>query len=168
MDTTEAQALATDHDKPTEVYAFSTTWTDDSVRPFAGKIGVRNGDLHPKFSKKLISGQFAIGVHLPAAFALDFREQPIRRFPGAVEGCDADGALILEIDEGGGHFAPVAEFQGTSAEPTAGNEADSIGGAAVNFNVCEQAFSVASMGLGNSEPLETKQGHAHPEYLTGA
>ena len=168
MRAAEAQALAADQDKPAEIYAFSAAWTDRPLPLFAGKIGIRDGYLHPTFPKQLVNWEFAIGVHLPAALALDLREQAIRTLTGAVEGDDPDGALILDIDECRCHFAPVSEFERAFAEPAAGYEADGISGAAVDFDVSEKALAVGTMGVGYCQPLKTKQGHAHAEYLPGA
>lgn len=144
----DAQALAADKDKPAEIYAFSAAWTDRPLPLLAGKIGIRDGNLHPTFPKQLVNWEFAIGVHLPAALALDFREQAIRSLTGAVEGDDPDGPLILDINECRCHFAPVSEFQRAFAEPAAGYKADGICSATVDFDVSEKALAVSTMRVG--------------------
>ena len=48
----------------------------------------------------------------------------------------------IEVDEGGGHFAPVAEFEGAFADAGASDDADGVGGAAVDFDEDDGAFAV--------------------------
>ena len=90
------------------------------------------------------------------------------QFAGVFEGYDAHAAARYEIDECCGHFAPVAELEGTLAEPAAGDEADCIGGAAVDFDKGYEALAIGTAGVGDSQALKTEKGHAHAEDLPGA
>jgi len=86
---------------------------------------------------------------------------------GGFPGGDADGAAGLEIDESGSDFAPVAEFQGALAETAVGDQRDSIGDAAVDFNVRNDAFAFGD-GIFDAEFAQAEHGEAHAEDLAGA
>ncbi len=76
--------------------------------------------------------------------------------------------LGREVDEGGGHLAPVAELEGALAEAAAGDDADGVGSAAVDFDKGDEAFAVAAAGLVDAEALAAEHGHAYAEDLAGA
>ena len=74
----------------------------------------------------------------------------------------------MQIDEGGGHLAPVAELEGAFAEAAAGDDGDSVSGAAVDFYEGDEAFAVSAAGVCNAKALATEHGHADAQDLTGA
>ncbi len=86
---------------------------------------------------------------------------------GGFFGGDAHGAARLEVDESGGDFAPVAEFQGALAEAAVGDERDGIGDAAINFNVRNDALALGD-GIVDAKFAHAKHGQAHAEDLAGA
>ena len=60
---------------------------------------------------------------------------------GGFEGYDAKAFVVVgvveagvEVDEGGGHLAEVAELEGALADAAAGDDSDGVGGAAIDFN----------------------------------
>ena len=76
-----------------------------------------------------------------------------------------------EVDEGGGHLAPVAELEGAFAEAAAGDDGDGVGGAAVDLHEGDEALAVfggeAAAGVFYAEALAAEQGHANAEDLAG-
>jgi hypothetical protein len=71
--------------------------------------------------------------------------KPKAGLSGAPSGTGAPRAFPFrrgEIDEGGGHFSPVAEFQGALAETASGDDGDGVGGAAVDFYEGDEALAV--------------------------
>ena len=66
--------------------------------------------------------------------------QGLRRLGGG----NANGFAGTDVDEGGGHLAPVAELEGALAEAAAGDDADGVGGAAVDFDEGDEAFAVVA------------------------
>ncbi len=101
---------------------------------------------------------------------------------GGFEGGDADGfvdggvALRWErrsqVDEGGGHLAPVAELDGALAEAAAGDDGDGVGGAAVDLDEGDEALAVfridEAFGVVDAEALAAEHGQADAEDLAGA
>ena len=76
-----------------------------------------------------------------------------------------------EVDEGGGHLAPVAELEGALAEAAAGDDGDGVGGAAVDLDEGDEAFAVGideAFGVVDAEALAAEHGHADAEDLAGA
>jgi len=59
--------------------------------------------------------------------------------------------LNAEVDEGGGHFAPVAEFESAFDEATSGNDGDGIGRAAVDFDEGHEALAVFAARVVDAE-----------------
>ncbi len=83
----------------------------------------------------------------------------------------------VEVDEGGGHLAEVAEFEGAFADAGGGDDADGVGGAAVDFDEDDEALAVgvepavgegALAGVLDAEAREGEHGHADAEDLAGA
>src|SRR5260370_30425261 len=71
------------------------------------------------------------------------------------------------MDEGAGACARVAEVQGALAEEAIRDESDSIGDAAVDFNVGDEALALSG-GVVDAEFAQTEHREAHPEDLPGA
>jgi len=49
------------------------------------------------------------------------------------------------VHEGGRGFAPVAEFEGALAEPASGNDGNSVGEAAVDFDKGDEVLAIFAM-----------------------
>ena len=110
-----------------------------------------------------------------------------KELAGAVFGCFAGRyakALVqigaqfrVEIDEGSGHLAPVAEFERAFADASAGDHPDGVGGAAIDLDEDDGTLAVRvqfsgveelAAGLIDAEAAKGELGHAHTEDLTGA
>ncbi len=114
------------------------------------------------------SEHFAISQHLLAIFVFNLGMHLPRQRLGRLFGRDAHGFAGAYVDEGGCHFAPVAELQGALAETAAGNHGDGIGGAAVDFHKSNQAFAVLAARIVDAELCQAEHGQAHAENLAGA
>src|SRR5712692_11007777 len=79
----------------------------------------------------------------------------------------ADGAAGLQVDEGGGDFAPVAEFQCALAEAAVGDERDGVSHAAIDFDIRNEALALGD-GIVNAKFAQAEHGQAHAEDLPGA
>ncbi len=84
---------------------------------------------------------------------------------------------MVEVDEGGGHLAEVAELEGALADAGGGDDGDGVGGAAVDFDEDDEALAVgvegavgegAEAGVVDAETEEGEHGHADAEDLAGA
>ncbi len=84
---------------------------------------------------------------------------------------------MVEVNEGGGHFAEVAELEGALADAGGGDDADGVRGAAVDFYEDDEALAVrvegaagedAGAGVVDAEAGEREHGHADAEDLAGA
>ena len=75
-----------------------------------------------------------------------------------------------EINESGGHFSPVAEFEGALAEAASGDYRDGVGGAAVDFDESYEALAVffVAARVFYAELGQAEHGHADAEDLAGA
>ena len=75
---------------------------------------------------------------------------------------DADRFAGVHVHECGGHFAPVAEFQGALAEAASGDHGDRVGGAAVDFDECDEALAVFAARIVDAELLQAEHGETTP------
>ena len=74
-----------------------------------------------------------------------------------------------QIDEGGGHLAPVAKLDGAFAEAAAGDDGDGVGGAAVDLDEGDETLAVwTAFGVVDAEALAAEHGQADAEDLAGA
>ena len=73
-----------------------------------------------------------------------------------------------EVEEGRGHLAPVAEFQGSLTEAAAGYHGYGVGGAPVDLDEGDQALAVCALGVVDAEAFAAEHGHAHAEDLARA
>jgi hypothetical protein len=119
-------------------------------------------------AEELIICEFAVGGHLLGLFVCDVRVEPLRQIPRVFKRDDADTTPGLKIDEGGRHFAPIAEFECSLAQTATCDHTDRVRGAAINLNIGHEALAVCASWVVDVEQLETKQGHAHAKDLTGA
>ena len=90
------------------------------------------------------------------------------QFARVFERNNANGPIGSKVDKRGGHLAPVAKLERALAEAAAGDERDGVRGTAIDFNVGDEALAVGAVRIGNAEPAEAEQGHAHAEYLASA
>jgi hypothetical protein len=148
-----------------EVDAFAALGTDDAWAFEAGKIFWADFNFDPLLVEENIVGKLGVGFLL-AMFFIEFGEEFAGGLLGRLFGGDANGASGLQIAEGGGDFAPVAEFQGALAEATVGDEGDGIGDAAVDFGKGDDAFAFGD-GIVDAEFTEAVEGEANAENLAG-
>jgi len=172
-----------------ETDAFSTAGTGDARGFEAGHLFRAEGDADPLRGEKFLVGELAVGAHLGGVF-FHLRIKFVGAGFGAFESGDADGAgsgkirlrrfgggAGAEVDEGGGHLAPVAKFEGALAEAAGGDDGDGVGGAAIDFDDGDEALAVGVEGavgemagarVVNVEPVKGEHGHADAEDLAGA
>jgi len=129
-----AEGAASDYDFAFEVDAFAALGADDAGAFEAGQIFGLDFDFDPLLVEENFLREPRVGFLLAGILA-EFGEQFAGGLLGGFPGGDADGSAGLEIEESGGDFAPVAEFQGALAEAAVGDERDGVGDAAVDFNV---------------------------------
>ena len=164
------------------VDAFAADFAGDAGGFVAGHLAGVDGDGDPLFAEEICVGEFAVGEHLLLVLVFDVGVEVAGALLGGFEGGDADGfvdggvALWRErrsqIDEGGGHLAPVAELDGALAEAAAGDDGDGVGGAAVDLDEGDEALAVfgidEAFGVVDAEALAAEHGHADAEDLAGA
>jgi hypothetical protein len=176
------------------VDAFAAVRAEDAGGFVAGHLAGVDGDRDPLFAEEVRVGEFAVGEHLLLVFILDVRVEVAGALPGGFEGGDADGfvdgGVVLrgegwvywrsqgwgyrrsQIDEGGGHLAPVAEFDGALAEAAASDDGDGVGGAAVDLDEGDEALAVLwsheAAGVVDAEAKAAEDGQADTEDLAGA
>ena len=127
-------------------------------------------------------GEVAVGLHLLGVLfevGVEFAGAVL----GSLEGYDAEsfvavvGEGLVEVDEGGGHLAEVAELEGALADAGGGDDGDGIRGTAIDFDEDDEALAVgveravgegAGAGVVDAEAREGEHGHADAEDLAGA
>ena len=170
----EAEALAVAVDEAVEVDAFVAAVAGDAGAFEAGEFAGGEGDADPGFGEEVVVGEVAVGFHLLRIFVEVGVEVAGEGF-GGLEGYDAEGfvgvrfELGVEVDEGGGHFAEVAELEGSLADAAAGDYADGVGCTAIDFYEGDEALAVgvegavgegAGAGVVDVEAVEGEHGHA--------
>jgi len=178
----EAEALAVAVDEAVEVDAFATAGAGDAVAFVAGELAGGEGDTDPGFGEEVGVGELAVGLHLLGVF-VEGGVEVAGAGLGGFEGYDAEGFVVVvaeglvQIDEGGGHLAEVAELEGALADAGSGDDADGVCGAAVDFDEDDKALAVgvegavgevAGTGVVDVEARESEHGHADAEDLAGA
>ena len=161
-----AEGAAILEDFAFEVDAFATLGTDDAGAFEAGKIFWADFDFDPLLVEENVVGKLGVGFLL-ALFFVEFGKEFAGGLLGRFFGGDANGASGLQIAEGGGDFAPVAEFKGAFAEAAIGDEGECIGNAAVDFGEGDNAFAFGD-GIGDAELAKAVEGQADAEDLSGA
>jgi hypothetical protein len=159
------------------VDAFAALRAGDAGGLVAGHLARVDGDGNPLFAEQVFVGEFAVGEHLLLVFVFDMRVEVAGALLGGLEGGDAqgfvDGRVSLwcekrrEVDEGCGHLAPVTKFNGALAEAAAGDDGDSVGGAAVYLDKSDETLAVGSLGVVDAEAFAAKHSHADAEDLAG-
>jgi len=167
-----ARAGATQHtavaaDFPSEVNPFAAFIAHDPLTFVSREFFGRKLDLHPLYVKEIFGRHLAVGEHLLLVLVIDFRVAFASLLLGRFPGGDAHGTTSLDIHECRGHLSPVAELHGPFAQATARNDADRIGGAAIDLDEGEKALTIAAARIGDAEVFESKHGHAHAEHLPG-
>lgn len=102
-------------DVAAEVDALSALGAGDAGAFEAGDFGSREIDGNPLRVEEFFVCQFAVGELLLEGLVFDCGEAQAGEVAGGFEGDDANGQAGGEVEEGGGHFAPVAEFEGATA-----------------------------------------------------
>jgi len=166
--TGQAELLAGDLFESAEVDAFCAAGADDAVGPVAGQLSGIDVDAYAVNAKELGIVEFAVSEHLLPALAFDFGMKIAGQIARGFEGHDSDACVMGEVDEGGGHLAPVAELQAAFAEAASGDHADGVGRAAVDLDKSDEPLAVRAEGIVDSQRLQTEEGHAHAENLAGA
>jgi hypothetical protein len=177
----EAETLAIAVNEAIKVDAFAAKGASDAGALVAGELagGQRNAD--PGFAEEVGVGELAIGRHLLCVLFEGGIEICSERF-GCLKGDQAEAFVVVlfkpgvEVYKRRGHFAEVAEFESALAHPGCGNDADGVGGAAVDFYEDDEAFAVgveaavgegAEAGVLDSQPMQRQHGHADAEDLAG-
>lgn len=147
---------------------FSTLAAGDALSFVAGEFFRGDVDFYPFLREEILVGHLAIRVHLLLVLILDLGIHLSRLGLGRFAGGDADGSAALEIDEGCCHLAPVAELEGALAEAASGDDSNSIGRAAVDFYIGNEALAIFAARLVDAQALAAQHCHAHAEDLSGA
>jgi hypothetical protein len=163
-----AEGAAVPEDLAAEVDALAAGGAEDARTFEAGQVLGKDADIDPLDREKLFGRQDAVGFHLLKGGFLEVREELGGAVFAGLESGNADGFPGFEIAKGGRHFAVVEEFEGAFSEPAAGDDADGVGGAAVDFDKGDEAFAVGAFGVVEAEEGEAVEGHADAEDLTGA
>ena len=163
-----AQNLAVYFDLPVIVDPFAALSAGDAGRFVAGEFAGVHGDVDPLLGKEVCVGEFAVGKHLLPVLVFDLRIEVAGTLFGGFKGSDADGLIGGKIEEGSGHLAPVAELEGALAETAAGDDPNSIGGAAVDLDEGDEALAVGPFWVVDAEALATQHRHADSKNLSGA
>ena len=125
-------------------------------------------DFHPLRREKVVVGDFAIGQHLLLILVRDFRmhlaSQSLRRFFRR----DADRFAGIHVHKCGRDLSPVAELQRAFAEAASGDDGDSVGGAAIDFDEGYEPLSVFSLRIVDAEFLQAEHGETDAQHLPGA
>jgi hypothetical protein len=161
-----AERAATDKNFALEIDPFAAFGTDYAGTFETGKVFGVDFDLYPLLRKQNVIGQLRVGPLL-AIFSGKIGEHLfgslLRRFLGG----DANGAASLQITESSGDFAPVTKFQSALAEPRVGDQRDSVGDAAIDLDVGNDALAVGD-GIINSQFPQPQHGQADAKDLSGA
>jgi hypothetical protein len=80
----------------------------------------------------------------------------------------ADRFAGADVHERGGNFSPIAKLESTLAETAAGDNADSVRGAAVNFNKGYETLAVFPACIFDAKFRKTEHRQSHAEHLPSA
>ena len=178
----EAETLAVPVDEAVEVDAFAAVGAGEALAFEAGKFAGRKGDADGLRAEEVGVREFAVGLHL-LGIAFEVGVEIAGEGFRCLKGDNAQALVVggvdgrVEVDEGGGHLAEVAELEGALADAAAGDDGDGVGCAAVDFDEGDEALSVgvegaigevAGAGVVNAEGVEGEHGHADTEDLAGA
>jgi hypothetical protein len=165
-----------------KVDAFAAAGAENALAFVSGELAGGERHTDPGFGEEIGVREVAVGVHLLGIF-FEVGIELVGEVFGGFEGDDADGFEVMiaeglvQVDEGRGHFAEVAEFEGALADAGTGDDADGVSGAAVDLDEDDEALAVgvegavregAGAGVVDAQLLEGKHGHADAEDLAGA
>ncbi len=74
----------------------------------------------------------------------------------------------LQVNEGSGDLAPVAKLEGALAQAASGDDADGIGGAAIDLDEGDEPLAVFAVGIVDAQQFEAAHGQANAQHLSGA
>ena len=179
----QAEALIVAFDEAVEVDAFVAAVAGDAGAFEAGELAGGKGNADPLGAEEVFVGEVAVGLHLLRVL-FEVRVEFAGAVLGGLEGYDAEGFVVVgfaeflvEVDEGGGHLAEVAELESSLADAAAGDDADCVGGTAVDFYEGDEALAVgvegavgkmAGAGVVDAKAREGKHGHADAKDLASA
>src|SRR5260370_12704314 len=98
-------------------------------------------DFHPLLVEKDFVGEFRVGFLLAGVLA-EFRKHFVGSLLGRFSRGDTHGTAGLQVDESGGNFAPIAEFQRALAASAGGAARDGVRDAALDFDVGDDRLAV--------------------------
>jgi hypothetical protein len=178
----QAETLVVAVDEAIEVDAFVAAVAEGARAFEAGEFAGGKRDADPLGGEEVFVGEVAVGLHLLGVF-VEVGVEFARAVFGGFEGYDAEAFVVVcfevgvEVDEGGGHLAEVAELEGSLTDTAAGDYADGVGCTTIDFYEGDEALAVgvegavgegAGAGVVDVEEIEGEHGHADAEDLAGA
>jgi hypothetical protein len=178
----KAKAFAGSLHKAVEVDTFAAQCAGKAFAFIAGELTGWEWDANPLLAEKLVVRQLAVSTHL-GFILFELGVKLAGALLGAFKSNDAYAFVDVgckfrvEIHEGGGHLAPVAEFERTFADARTSNDADGVGCAAVDLDEDDGALAIGieltvrecPLPRGaDAEAVHRKHRHAYTEDLTGA
>ena len=154
------------HDFAFEIDAFAAFGADDAGAFEARQIFGLDFDFHPLFIEENFVGELCVGFLLAGVLA-EFRKHFAGSLLGRFFRGDAHGTAGLQVDESGGDFAPIAEFQRALAKSAVGDKRDGVSDAAVDLYVRDNALALGD-GIVDAEFAQPEHRQAHAENLSGA
>ncbi len=173
-----AESLSVAHGFAFVVNTFAALSAADAGGLVARHLARVNRDRDPLFAEEVLVRKFSIGKHLLLILIFNIRIEVARALLGGLECGYADsfvdrGVALRrkrrsKVDEGCSHLAPVAKFDGALAEAAAGDDADSVGGAAVDLDKSDETLAIDTFGVVDAKAFAAEHGHAHSENLASA
>ncbi len=149
-----------------EIYAFAAFGADYPGSFEAGQVFGLDFYLYPLFGEQNFVGKLRVGFLLAGLFG-HFREHFASGLLAGFFGGDANGAAGLHVNKGGGHFAPITEFQGALAQAAVGDQRHRVGHAAVDLDVGDDAFAFGDR-IVNAQFEQPQHGQPNAQNLPGA
>src|SRR5260370_132165 len=91
-------------------------------------------DFHPLLVEKDFVGEFRVGFLLAGVLA-EFRKHFAGSLLGRFSRGDTHGTAGLQVDESGGNFSPIAEFQPALTQSAVGDQRAGVRYATIDFYV---------------------------------
>ncbi len=140
----------------------------------SGKLVWRQRDFDPRDGEELIVREFAVSGHLLLVLIGDGRKAIPCKLLGAFAGGEANAGIqiiperSLKVDKGRGHLAEIKKLKSALAEAAAGNHADRIGCATVDFYKGHEALALSPARVCDAQQRTCVHGHADAEDLARA
>jgi hypothetical protein len=163
-----AEDAAFGDDLAAEVDAFAAGVAEDAGALEARQVLGQEADLDPLDGEELCGGEDAVGLKLLEGGFFEMGEELRGAVFAGFKGRNANGFAGFQIAKRSGHFSVIQEFEGAFSEAAAGDDADGVGGAAVDFDEGDEALAVGAEGVAEAEEGESVDGHADAEDLSGA